>query len=152
MTSNVANSGRVPITARFRFNIRTLLILAASVGLFSAPIALLERHYFAPYRQFERINQKIKSLALRRPPNMKQSQWDAAIDWTHTLYYFNSPNTFQFDSKVMSQFEKELNQKLASQVDMGTILWLWDEFSKLQPEKTGYQLNRSKMLEDIAGA
>ena len=55
------------------------------------------------------------------------------------------------NSADLRRFQTELREKLDQQVDMDTIIWIWDEYEHLTPGGKSYQRFRQQMLDEIDG-
>lgn len=131
--------------------------LTWTVVLFVASIVLtLSAWYYQAWvvpRQLDReIWATIDSLAARRPASMTRGQWASAVAWTHNLHG-NSLLPFQARATNIKRFRAELEARLARDVDMATISWIWDQYAGLTPAGKWYWDNfKQQMLDEIREA
>lgn len=79
---------------------------------------------------------------------MTPQQWERAVAWTLNLH-FNSLGWQKDDVRKLQEFEDRFDAKLAGNVDMNTIHWIWDEYSRLCPYGARYQRFKPQMMEEI---
>ena len=96
----------------------------------------------------DQIRASVLSLANKRPRTMTRGQWGCAVAWTNNLVC----NSLLFEGKLddLRRFKRELAEKTKGAVDMETILWIWDQHSRLTPAGRKYQRFREVMLDEIA--
>lgn len=134
MTMNDSSPSK-PKRGRYQFSLRTLLIVVAVFALLlglTVPVikfAVLFREYRCIVQQ---TRSKIELLSARRPPNVSPDQWQRAVDWTSNVVvqiYF-SPDHGDLDS--LKRLCKSLDKKIAGQVDLTTLQWVWDQCEKAE--------------------
>jgi hypothetical protein len=99
-------------------------IIGSIVSLYFFVLRPQQQHG-AWYREVELC---ILRLAERRPENLEESQWASCIHWTWNLHANYGPPSF-FDATARDQFLSEFDRRLASEVDLATIDWIWDQYS-----------------------
>ena len=107
------------------------------------------RHVQEPYRETQKLHNLIQSLASRCPPDMDKTQWNVAVDWTNNL----NGNTLVWgfnDGSAIRKHRQQIETRLQGEVDMGTIVWIWDRYAELCPAGLKYQEWRQVMLDEIA--
>ncbi|HUQ67995.1 MAG TPA: hypothetical protein VM165_00640 [Planctomycetaceae bacterium] len=146
----MTTSDDTPKAHRFRFGLRSLLLAVSVCAVFLAGYGLFLRRIVEPRRQADAVERHLESLAQRRPQEVSPQQWESAVAWTLNLHG-NSLLRFQADGPTISRFEQRLSEKLSGDVDLTTILWIWDEYAALCPGGASYQRFRSMMIEEIEG-
>jgi hypothetical protein len=100
-------------------------------------------------REAERnITATVDSLARKRPATLTRGQWGSAVGWTRNLVA-NSLLPFEADPGELRRFQTELEEKAKGDVDLSTILWIWDRLGRLTNAGNKYQRFRQQMLEEI---
>jgi hypothetical protein len=133
---------------RFRFGIRSLFILLAVCAVLFAAFGWFHRQMIEPRRASAAVEQRLKSLAGRRPKDMTPRQWESAVAWTQNLHG-NSLMFAQADGPTIRRFEGQLAKKLAGDVNMETIHWIWDRYADICPGGANYQRFKPMMMEEI---
>jgi hypothetical protein len=59
------------------------------------------------------------------------------------------PSFFPGQAGDMRRFQSELDEKVNGDVDMTTILWIWDRYTTLTPAGGEYQRFRRVMLDEV---
>ena len=136
-------------TGDFQFGTRSLFVLLAVLSVVFAGYGWLNREYLEPHRRAGAVEQQIRLLAARRPKDMTPRQWESAVAWTLNLHG-NSLMFAQADGPTIRRFERQLAKKLAGDVNMETIHWIWDEYADICPGGASYQRFKPQMLEEIA--
>lgn len=132
-----------------QFSLRKILLIMVAISAVLAIYAHFERQWFSPLRRSHQITDAIESLRARRPSDVTPEAWQAAVDWTRNLHG-NSLVPFEASDQQIKVFQEDLNERLAKQVDLDTIYWIWDAYAKLTPAGKRYQRFRSQMNEEIA--
>jgi len=132
----------------FQFGNRLVLAVVAVLCVFFAGYGWFHRSFITPRRHSDSIHRMIESLVNRRPDDMTQAQWGSAVAWTLNLHS-NSLLSLDADASTIAAFETRLEGRLAGDVDMQTIHWIWDEYADLCPHGAGYQRFKAQMLEEI---
>ena len=132
----------------FQFGIRSLFVLLAVLAVMFAGYGWFHRRYVEPRRACEAIQRRLNSLAGRRPQDMTRRQWESAVAWTSNLHG-NSLMFAQADGPTIRRFEGQLAKKLAGDVNMETIHWIWDEYADICPGGASYQRFKPMMLDEI---
>ncbi len=109
------------------------------------------RHIQEPYRETQKLHNLIQSLGSRCPPDMKQTQWEVAVDWTNNLNGNSLVWGFK-DGAAIKKHRQEIEARLQGHVNMDTIIWIWDRYAVLCPAGSRYQQWRQVMLDKIAKA
>ena len=109
----------------------------------------LNRRFFEPRRQSDAIERRLESLGRRRPNDMSPRQWESAVAWTLNLHG-NSLIMFQADGEQIRRLDQRLAKKLAGEVNMDTIHWIWDEYAEICSGGASYQRFRAQMEDEIA--
>ena len=137
-----------PAKKPVQFGFRSLLaIVAILAGLF-AGYGWLHRTVIAPSRHADEIERLLRSLVACRPADMTRGQWGCAVAWTLNLHS-NSMLMFEADVSAIAAFEQRLKDRLAGDVDMQTIDWIWTQYAQLCPHGASYQRLKPQMLEEI---
>jgi adenylosuccinate lyase len=79
---------------------------------------------------------------------MTAKQWEIATWWTLTLTS-NAALAEEAKLNELHRFQRELEEKAKGDVDMATILWIWDQHAQLTPTGKEYQNFRQRMLDDM---
>jgi len=101
-----------------------------------------------PYRETQKLHELIQSLANRRPDQLTQRQWQTAVDWTNNLNGNSLVWEFK-DGPAIRTLRQQLETKLEGEVNMDTIIWIWDRYAELCPAGARYQKWRKVMLDEI---
>lgn len=133
----------------FRFSMRSLLATILALSFLFAGVAWIYHTIVAPHRRADAVEELLRSLVSRRPSDMSRGQWGSAVAWTLNLHS-NSLLMFEADGPTIGAFEDQLQAKLAGDVDMQTIHWIWDEYANLCPHGASYQRFKPQMMEEIA--
>ncbi len=131
-----------------RFGTRSLFVMLTVLAVIFAGYGYFDRRVLEPSRQAQAVQTHIMSLITRRPEDMTPLQWESAVGWTINLHA-NSLIFWQADGMRIHEFEQQFAQKLAGDVNMDTIHWIWDEYAAICPGGASYQRYRSQMLGDI---
>jgi hypothetical protein len=94
------------------------------------------------------INDTIKSLEYKYPPDITHDQWNVAVMWTYEL----SGHSLLFRSKMkdLRRFQNELDERVKGKVDMNLIFWIWDEHAMIAPLGQWYKQKYQKdMLDEM---
>ena len=95
------------------------------------------------------IRATVASLEKECPPTMTRRQWESAVGWTRTLLA-NSLLRFEGEVDEIRRFQSELHARTEQEVDMRTILWIWEQVGHLTPTGKEYQQKYERqMLEEI---
>ena len=128
------------MTTTSRLVVRELryLLCAAAIG---APLWF----YFAvirPHQQhmewYRGVERRIVRLAEHQPAGLTEAQWAACIYWTWQLHGNWGP---AFQEPAASRFLAEFDNRLAGEVGLGTIDWVWDEYGRHAPGGRPYSEN-----------
>lgn len=95
------------------------------------------------------IEGTIRSLVSRRPSGVTRGKWGSAVAWTLNLHG-NSLIWVETEEATLRRFQGSLHNKIAGIVDMATINWIWDEYTKLTPHGRSYQRFKELMDEELA--
>lgn len=132
----------------FQFSLRSLVIgVTVLAALFGGGIWYY-RNFVEPWEHDAAIRRDILALATRRPANLTARQWESAVAWTINLHG-NSLLFYQTDLPTKRHFRQQLERKLAEDVDLQTIYWIWDEYAKACRGGKEYQRFREVMQEEI---
>jgi hypothetical protein len=131
-----------------RYSVLGAVAAAVVLGVL---LSCFARWYWAATGFIEKerqIKATVESLAKRRPHAMTRGQWGCAVAWTVNLV---GNSGLQNESKLddLSRFQRELDQRTKGEVDMATILWIWDQHAKLTRAGKEYQRFRRQMLAEI---
>jgi len=78
-------------------------------------------------RLWQEASSKISSLRTRKPPSIPPDQWQRAVDWTaNVVTQIYSVHTFD-DPEEIRRLCNSLDQKIAGQVDLTTLQWVWEQ-------------------------
>lgn len=131
-----------------RFGTRTVFTALALLALCFSGYGWFHRKIVAPRRHADAVERKLESLIHRRPRDMTRGQWGSAVAWTLNLHG-NSLLMFEAEGPSIKAFEQRLEQRLAGEVDMETIHWIWNEYADLCPHGASYQRFKVQMQEEI---
>lgn len=98
-----------------------------------------------------RVYATLESLEAKRPPSMTPLQWKVAVEWTSCLVA-NCMPVSEDDLRDFRRFQAEFEKKAGGDVDLRTLLWVWDQFDGLTPAGRKYQRFRQRMLVEIDNA
>jgi hypothetical protein len=116
---------------RFRLTVRRMIV-AAIILATSSMLAIVCRSLYQHREHlawYHRIEERIVRLAKKRPQEVSPNQWAYDIHWTWNLHC-NCGTPDQFDGNERERFLAEFDRRLEGRVDLGTIDWIWDEFSE----------------------
>jgi hypothetical protein len=130
---------------------RLWIAFAVILVLLTAAVIRLDSIVLAPQRAARDVERQLQSLAKRRPATMTKQEWDSAVSWTRALHG-NSLIGFQAPAPEIRDLERRIAERLSGEVDLSTILWIWDEYAKICPHGAKYQRFREHMLEEIASS
>lgn len=131
-----------------RFGTRSMFVTIAVLGVLFAGYGWLNRRFFEPRRQSDAVEMRLESLASRRPNDMSPRQWESAVAWTLNLHG-NSLIMFQAGGEQIRRLDQRLANKLAGEVNMDTIHWIWDEYAEICSGGARYQRFRAQMDDEI---
>ena len=131
-----------------RFGTRSLLLVFALLAVVFAAYGWIHRKFVMPRHYSDAVERLIETLADRRPPNMTSGQWGSAVAWTLNLHG-NSLLMFEANGPTIKAFEQRLEAKLAGDVSMETIHWIWDEYANICPHGASYQRFKVQMQDEI---
>jgi hypothetical protein len=77
-----------------------------------------------------RIRQKIEALDGRRPAAVKPKLWEESVGWLATAHCNICFSEEHASYEAMCRFEKQLDEKLKVDVDLGTIEWIGDRLAE----------------------
>jgi hypothetical protein len=134
-----------------RISLRSVLIGIAVLSVLLASFSALDRKFGEPSRRARDVERHLEMLEVRQPPpGLTHNQWQTALFWTINLHG-NSRIRYEADGPTIAAFEERLVAKLAGDVTIDTIYWIWDEYARICPGGARYNNRfRSIMLEDIA--
>jgi hypothetical protein len=143
------NGGKWDEGWRFHFGLRSLFATITLLAFFFAGYGYLERAIFESRRQSDAIERRIRTLVVRRPSDMSPPEWECAVAWTLNLHG-NSLIMFQAEGERIRKFDERLAKKLAGDVNLDTIHWIWDEYAEICPGGASYQRFRARMDDEIS--
>jgi hypothetical protein len=132
----------------FRFRTRSLFVALALLAILFSAYGWFNRNIVEPRRHSDAVKRLIESLVDRRPPGVTRGQWGSAVAWTLNLHG-NSLLMFEADGASIKAFEQRFEQKLAGEVNMETIHWIWSEYERICPHGATYQRFKAQMQEEI---
>ena len=144
-----SNDGSTKGPRRFRFGIRSMFVAIPVLAVLFAGYGWLDWRIGEPRRRSAAVQRQLESLVSRRPNNMSPRQWESAVAWTLNLHG-NSLMLYQAKGTKIRNFDERLAKKLAGEVNMDTIHWIWDEYADICPGGANYQRFRSQMDDEIA--
>jgi hypothetical protein len=78
-------------------------------------------------RLWQEACSKINSLGTRKPANVPPDQWQRAVEWTaNVVGQIYCVHTFD-DPEEIRRLCESLDQKIAGQVDLTTLQWVWEQ-------------------------
>ena len=117
----------------------TLIVVAIlSLGLATTFYAIT-----APYRELNAWGQGVISQLevskSKPPPGVDVARWDCVLGWTQNAF----PNVFYtpdyiVDKPRFSEFKTQLADRLKRDVDVETIVWIWDQLALLGKNGADY--------------
>jgi hypothetical protein len=131
-----------------QYSLRSLLVFVTLCAAFLSWFGWWYRTRTELDARDRQILAVIGSLKDNRPPTMTKSQWDNTVTWTECLEG-NSLLPFEANLDDLRRFHRELKEKTKGEVDMTTILWIWDRVAQLTPSGKRYQRFRQQMLDEI---
>ena len=131
-----------------QFSLRSMLIAVAVLSVLVSCYAWFRRAVVLPREISQQIDATVESLAKKRPPTMTRGQWASAVAWTGNLVCCSALWS-EADVDELRRFQRELEARAEGDVDMGTILWIWNEVGSLTRSGKDYQRFRPQMLEEI---
>ena len=143
-----ATSDKSNRRSAIRFGIRSLFLVLTVLAVLFAAYGWLYRQIIEPRQQANAIEKQLEALAGRRPKGLTPRQWESAVAWTCNLHG-NSLLKYQADGPTIRGFEKRLARKLAGNVNLETIHWIWDEYAAICPGGKNYQRFRAVMVDEI---
>jgi hypothetical protein len=130
----------------FRFGIRSLFVTLGVLAVLFASYGWFHRRILKPHQESATVQKHLESLVTRRPKEMSRRQWESAVAWTLNLHH-NSLIMFQADGPRFTDSNGVL--KLAGDVDMATVHWIWDEYAAICSGGANYQRFRAQMVGEI---
>lgn len=112
----------------------------AALGILALVGYLLgEWHRHSRYNgERERIRQLVVSLRDRRPEVVSSEAWEAGIGWTMTAHLNVCFSPRLVSREALFQLGRQLDERLASGIDAGTIEWVWDRLAETGPHGKQY--------------
>ena len=110
-------------------------ILAIGVA-FVTPVVRSVAHIQAFFRVHGQVRDKIRSLAVRCPPDVSSDKWQRAVDWTANLISQEYPAPSDKDRDSLRELNDGLAEKIKGNVDLTTLQWVWDQCEK-KPKTLG---------------
>jgi len=119
----------MPVSGGYsRWYLGCLGLLAASALAFGMCVWLLvirpQQQHMEWYRMVEN---RILTLATKRPADVSPKQWAFCLHWTWNLHT-NAGNYNNFDRAASEEFLAEFDRRLNGKVDLRTIEWIWDQY------------------------
>jgi len=91
-------------------------------------------------RLWQEASSKISSLSTRKPRNIPPDQWQRAVDWTaNVVTQIYSVHTFD-DPEEIRRLCNSLDQKIAGQVDLTTLQWVWEQCEDEEDDRHIYAI------------
>lgn len=131
-----------PPRRHLQFGVRKLLATVTVLAVIFATYGWYHHRLLMPRLHSVEVGRLIKSLAERRPSNMTRGQWASAVACTINLHE-NCPMIFDTPAPTIEEFEQRLRTRLAGNVDMDTIHWIWSEYARTCPAGARYQVFKS---------
>jgi len=69
-------------------------------------------------------------LASKRPSEIPRAQWEYVVGWTLELHANCASDFTQISLEDKEKFARELEIRLNGEIDLATIDWIWDEYSR----------------------
>lgn len=139
---------RNPLTTR---QLRYLRLACGGVLILLAGYGALVYPQVARRAYDDEIEKMIYGMRSRRPAELSRGQWSEAVGWTGQLHG-NSQLWIEADARVLAAFQARFRKKLEDRINLQTIDWIWDEYSRLTPHGQSYQKFKEVMDEQIAAA
>ncbi len=98
------------------------------------------------------VEYRLLTLAEKCPNGLKATRWAFCIHWTWNLHC--NCGAHYFSATEREQFLTELDERLAREVDLGTIDWIWDQYCRYstcgQHYSQNYRATTAERLKDGA--
>lgn len=91
---------------------------------------------------------QIDSLVLLSPQDRTADEWSVAVYWTHNLHCASSPQIYAELSEI-KRLQRDINERVESNVDTSTILWIWERYGALTESGDRYQKYQQVMLKEM---
>lgn len=111
------------------------LLLFIGVVVWVAWTAIPQMRY---NQRSRRINQKIIALETQRPPDVTADLWDECNTWASIAHGKICFSEYHASYEAMSRFEQQLDEKLAENVDLSTIVWIGERLAETGPHGQQY--------------
>lgn len=108
-----------------------LILVATFVFMCGIGIRVWQLHSFATQREIGA--ELIEGIRARRPENVPSSVWDNSVSWTRTAYFNVFSSRDNSTSEDLSAFVMETKDKLASEIDLESIDWIWNRLALTSP-------------------
>ena len=109
------------------FGLLPLLILIVGFGAWVGPTWVAMYRYS---QRSHRIWEKLCNLERRRPTTVSPRLWEESVGWAVTAHGNICYSEEHASYDAMCRFEKELDEKLEGDVDLGTIQWIGDRLAE----------------------
>ncbi len=119
--------------------------------------ALLAWFWFAGLRPAEQhrrlyneIAQSIDNLRHKRPSGFTRKEWAYVVGWTQNAQGNCCGSFYQItDHEHFKRFADELKHRVADDVDLHTVDWIWDEFVAFSSAGPSYSEHRPTSRERL---
>jgi hypothetical protein len=118
---------------RYGCRMRSLFLGVLLIGLLAVLIVPVYRQA-ARWHEWRRVSSelttKIMSVAARRPADVPAEQWREAVRWTANLIVQVYFGPSEDDPNGLQRLCDSFDDKIAGDVDLTTLQWVWDECEK----------------------
>jgi len=113
-------------------------ILLGLVVIAGAGLGYLRWKIHIHSSQYERMTAGFEALRFRRPLEISAAEWDHQLRWLHNL----AGNCLCVDryvpTRTLGQLADDLERRIAGEVDLRTVDWIWDEVARVSTIGPGY--------------
>jgi len=132
------------------------LLIVSLMCLLGVPLsAYIYGRPFRALREWrENVRDTLQSSIDKPPTGTTKEQWKWMIEWTQQAMgnCISVPNQIR-DKARLRAFTAELDQRLAVDIDVATIDWIWDEIERLTTNGKWYSENfRPTRIEHLRAA
>ena len=99
-------------------------------------------------RKADHITTTFDALRARRPLDVPEDQWNEAVDWTSNMIGQDFFHPERCEYEELCRMAARFDQKVAGDVDLGTLQWMWDECAnaKGSPDCCAIRFRRVELL------
>lgn len=86
------------------------------------------------------IRERIVSLESRKPPDIDEAAWKGGVGWLVTAHCNICFSPEHVTYRDMADYGRELEEKRNGDVDLSTLVWIWDRLSQTSVHGQKYTL------------